>query len=86
MSWRPAAERALLVARAQRLRADGLTHREIAERLGVERTTVTGYLSHPIGLRYHDRPNVQWSTCRDCGVDCSHDAQQCRRCYEAGPA
>lgn len=60
--------RAENVALAQRLRADGLLLREIAERMGAKRTTVSDWLSDPDGSRLRARKDSYRGTCGQCGA------------------
>lgn len=57
-----------LVAGAARLRAEGLTAREIGERLGVSRSTAEAWLSDPDGARARARKASYAATCVDCGT------------------
>lgn len=60
--------RAEKVATAQRLRAEGLLLREIAERMGAKLKTVSGWLSDPDLSRQRARRETYAGTCIDCGA------------------
>lgn len=55
-------------ARAATLRADGLVQREIAERMGLSRSMVSGLLSDPDGSKVRARKASYGGTCVDCGA------------------
>jgi transposase len=59
--------RAARVAEAARLRGEGLREREIAERMGVARTTVDAWLHDPDGSRLKARKDAYGGTCKQCG-------------------
>lgn len=60
--------RAEKVARAQALRAEGLTFREIGERMGAAIQTVDSWLNDPDGSRLAARKASYRGTCVDCGA------------------
>jgi transposase len=59
--------RAEKVAEAQRLRAEGLKHREIGERMGAKRSTVNAWLNDPDGSKSKARKDSYRGVCKDCG-------------------
>lgn len=59
--------RAERVREAQRLRADGLLFREIAERMGVALSTVDAWLNDPDGSRLRARQASYAGKCDTCG-------------------
>lgn len=75
------------VAQAQQMRADGLTLREIGERLGVALNTASSWLSDPDGARLKARKRSYARTCLDCGGPCdgasgaAKIANRCQSCY-----
>lgn len=75
-----------LVAAAQRLRAEGLTHGEIGERFGVANQTVHAWLSDPDGAKQRARKDSYRGTCIDCGAPTNGSAgpskapQRCQSC------
>lgn len=76
--------RAERVAQAQELRAEGLTWREIGERLGVGRSTAHEYVTDPDLSRHRERRFQRAGSCVDCGTptDASHSepALRCAEC------
>jgi hypothetical protein len=60
--------RAEKVVEAQRLRAKGLTYREIGERLGVALTTAHEYIRDPDLSRKKARRRARAGVCIDCGA------------------
>lgn len=75
-------------AEAQRLRAEGLLWREVAERLGVARATARAYVADPDGERLAARKRSYAVPCGRCGgpTDGSNGRAQpvrvCRACRE----
>jgi hypothetical protein len=70
---------------AQRLREEGLLLREIAERMGAKRTTVSAWLCDPDGSKLRARKDSYRGECIDCGArtDGSNGrANAPRRCDE----
>lgn len=55
------------IARARALRAEGLTFREIGERLGVSLRTAHDWLDDPDGAKLRARKDSYAGTCVDCG-------------------
>lgn len=60
--------RAQKVAEAQRLRAQGLKWREIAEEMGYARSTVAAWVSDPDRSKEIARKESYRGTCPDCGA------------------
>lgn len=65
---RGVARRAELAPEARRLRAEGLTFREIGERLGVGLRTAHEWCSDPDRAKYRARRQRYAGTCVDCGA------------------
>lgn len=61
-------ERERHVAEAARLRAEGLLVREIAERMGVARSTADAWLNDPDGSKLRARKDTYRGRCEDCGA------------------
>lgn len=79
--------RPVLVHRATRLRAEGLTNREIGEILGRSPKTVSDYLCDPFGIQARERKNRYRGVCVDCGGLTNGNEgrgpnapKRCRRC------
>ena len=60
--------RAELLAEATRLRAEGLTHRQIAARMGKAHGTVRGWFSDPDGSKARALKKSYAGSCKDCGM------------------
>jgi transcriptional regulator with XRE-family HTH domain len=60
--------RAEKVAEAQSLRRQGLKHHEVAEQMGVARTTVSAYLNDPDGSVDRARKDSYRGVCESCGA------------------
>lgn len=73
--------KAELLPKAQELRAQGLTVREIAARLGVARSTAAAWLTDPEGKKLRARRPRR--TCPDCGVRVDPGSIRCRLCAHA---
>lgn len=56
------------VARARELRAQGLLLRQIGERMGASKQTVSAWLTDPDGSRLRARKDSYRGTCRRCGA------------------
>jgi predicted transcriptional regulator len=50
------------------LRAEGLTHREIADRLGISRSYAAELDTDPDGTKVRDRKRAYGAICQDCGA------------------
>ncbi len=79
--------RAEKVAEAQRLRAEGLLLREIAERMGCGFRTVSVWLNDPDGSKSRrtarDWRALRAGVCVDCGGHTSPNAEErCRACWK----
>src|SRR5918992_163522 len=78
--------RAERVAQIERLERRGLTTREIAEQLGLARSTVNIYRADPEAQRQRERRKRYQGTCRGCGRRTSGSGgpkrapERCRRC------
>jgi hypothetical protein len=78
--------RAAEITEAQRLREQGLTHREIGERLGIPRATVWGMLNPDTARasrRKYNRAHKPPPRCADCGGPRSQGSTRCHRCFVA---
>lgn len=66
---RPAANtrRTELYPQIRRMRDEGLQFKEIAQHLGLSRSTVSDYYYDPTGARARDRKLKRTGTCADCG-------------------
>lgn len=62
-----AGRRAEVTARALELRAEGLTHKEVAARLGLSHSTVRSYISDPTGEAVAARKRSYSGVCEKCG-------------------
>jgi hypothetical protein len=81
--------RAEKVQRAQRLREQGVKHREIAEQMGVSLSSVRHYLHDPDGSKMRARKDSYRGICQDCGAatDGSNGAAAAPNyCWECAPA
>jgi transcriptional regulator with XRE-family HTH domain len=84
----PRRPRAESEAIARSLRAEGLTGREIAARMGVARSTVDAWLNDPGGARLRGRKDTYRGVCEDCGAptDGSNGTDaapaRCRECCD----
>lgn len=77
--------RAEKVARAQQLRGGGLLVREIAERMGVAKSTVDSWLNDPDGSRLKARKQSYAGECVECGAPTNGSdghAKAPKRCSE----
>lgn len=69
---------------ARRLRAQGLTYREIGERMGVGVSTAAAYVNDPGGRKDRARKDSYRGSCLDCGAPtCGNDgpSQPSPRCH-----
>jgi transcriptional regulator with XRE-family HTH domain len=78
------------LAQILELRARGLTQLQIAEELGVARSTVNNLLNDPEGLKRKARRERWAGVCIDCGgptfADSPHEASmRCRWCAQGKP-
>jgi transposase len=79
-------DRAKRVARARELRAQGLTYREIGERLGVALSTAQEYIKDPDLSKHRARRFRYGGQCIDCGAPTDgsqgrdHASTRCREC------
>lgn len=78
--------RAEKVAQAQKLRAEGLSVGEIANRMNAPRSTVSEYLSDPDLAKHFARRRKNGGVCACCGAPTdgsrAQPAKHCRRCAE----
>lgn len=81
MAWRPPEARLADVQEAHRLKAEGMKMDEIANYMGVGRSTISNYLNSPNTGDLYKRRKRQWSICSKCGGRMSYGASQCKKCY-----
>lgn len=73
------------ITEAHRLRAQGLTMREIGERLGRQRSTVAAWINDPDGSKQRERHKRYGGTCERCGArttGCNGRAKAPKLCAE----
>lgn len=79
--------RAELVAAIEPLIAEGMTHREVARRLGVSMSALRNARNDPDGQKQRARRDSYMGTCIDCGAETRSDgtSQPSPRCIECAP-